>query len=497
MVTDQQVRRLRMLANREKSRSIAAAKAGMSEKTARRYLKSGKLPSEYEKNRVWRTRRCPFEEDWSGIKVYLEINPGIEAKTIFEELQRKEPGKYKDGQLRTLQRRIKVWKATEGPAKEIFFTQVHKPGELGEFDFTRMGLLGITIQKIPFDHMIGHFVLTYSNWEAGSICYSESFESLSECMQDALWELGGVPLKTRTDRLSAAVHKACNPEEFTIRYTRLLKHYGTKGEKIQAGKANENGDVEQRHYRLKKAVGQALMLRGSKDFNSIDEYKMFLKKLFTQLNAGRKDRLQEEYEILKPLPITKMDASSVLEFKIGQSGTINAKHNVYSVNSRLKGERIKARVHSSHIEIWYAQKKVDSFPRIRGEGNHRIDYRHIIEGLVRKPGAFENYKYRDDLYPNSHFRMVYDHLKRRVPAGANKEYLKILYIAFMEGEVKVDTAIQNILTSGERITSTLVKALVKGMVGKVKSPEVAVNDVDLKEYDALLCVCAEEESPNA
>ncbi|MCK4812573.1 MAG: IS21 family transposase [Candidatus Marinimicrobia bacterium] len=486
-----------MLVNREKSKAIAAAKAGMSEKTARRYLKSGKLPSEYEKNRAWRTRKCPFENNWGGIKGYLETNPGIEAKTIFEELQRKYPGKYNDGQLRTLQRRIKVWKATEGPAKEIFFPQVHKPGELGGFDFTRMEKLGITIQKEPFNHMVGHFVLTYSNWEAGSICYSESFESLSECLQEALWELGGVPARIKTDRLSAAVHKDCNPEEFTARYTQLLKHYGTKGDKIQAGKANENGDIEQRHHRLKKAIEQALMLRGSKDFNSIAEYKLFLKKLFIQLNSGRKDRLKEEYKVLGPLPCAKIDASSVLEFKIGPNSTINAKHNIYSVNSRLRGERIKARVHSDHVEIWYAQKKVDSFPRMRGEGNHRIDYRHIIEELVRKPGAFENYRYRDDLYPNSHFRMVYDHLKRYTPNRANKEYLKILYIAFKEGETKVDIAIQGLLTSGKRITSTIVEVLVKGMDEAIRSPEVEVKAVDLKEYDALLCTCAAEVISNA
>jgi len=492
MVTDQQVRRLKMLVNKERSKAIAAAKAGMSEKTARKYLRSGKLPSESERNRSWRTRKCPFEGEWSKIQGYLEINPGIEGKTIFDELQRRNPGKYKDGQLRSLQRRIKVWKAIEGPAKEIFFTQIHKPGDLGEYDFTHMEQLRITIQKELFKHLIGHLVLTYSNAETGSICYSESFESLSEGLQDGLWEFGGVPAKIRTDRLSAAVHKDCNPEEFTVRYTQLLKHYGAKGEKIQAGKANENGDVEQRHYRFKKAVEQALMLRGSKDFNSIDEYKMFLKKIFTQLNAGRKERLKEDYAALRPLPQTKMDASSVLEFKVGPGSSINVLHNVYSVNSRLKGERIKARVHSDHIEIWYAQKKVDRFPRMRGDGNHRINYRHIIEWLVRKPGAFENYRYRDDLYPNSRFRMAYDHLTRHAGAIANKEYLKILYIAFMEGESKVDTAIEELLTSGKRITSRVVEMLVKNMDENEKTPEVEVNDVDLKEYDTLLCECTAE-----
>jgi len=497
MVTDQQVRRLRMLVNKERSKAIAAAKAGMSEKTARKYLRSVKLPSESERNRSWRTRKCPFDGEWWRIKGYLEINPGIEGKTIFGDLQRRNPGKYSDGQLRSLQRRIKVWKATEGPAKEIFFTQIHKPGDLGEYDFTHMDQLGITIRKELFKHLIGHLVLTYSNAETGSICYSESFESLSEGLQEGLWEFGGVPSKLRTDRLSAAVHKDCNPEEFTARYTQLLKHYGAKGEKIQAGKANENGDVEQRHYRFKKAVEQTLMLRGSKDFNSIDEYKLFLKKLFTQLNAGRKERLKEEYKALRPLPYGKMDATSVLELKVGPGSTINVLHNVYSVNSRLKGERIKARVHSDHIEVWYAQKKVDSFPRIRGNGNHRINYRHIIEWLVRKPGAFENYRYRDDLYPNSRFRMAYDHLKRHMPASANKEYLKILYIAFMEGESKVDIAIEDLLTSGKRITSRVVETLVKNMDETVKTPEVEVKDVDLNEYDALLCGCEAEVVINA
>jgi len=205
VVTDQQVRRLMKLNQKEKNLSVAAAKSGMSENTARKYLRQRKLSSQIKQERTWRTREDPFEEGWSEVKLKLEINPGLEAKTLFEWLQRTCPGRYSDGQVRTLQRRIRQWRALEGPAKEVFFNQYHKPGELCESDFTHMSGLGITINGIPFNHLLYHFVLTYSNWEAGTICFSESFESLSAGLQNALWELGGVPLMHRTDKLSAAM----------------------------------------------------------------------------------------------------------------------------------------------------------------------------------------------------------------------------------------------------------------------------------------------------
>ena len=241
MVTDQQVRRLMKLNQKEKNLSVVAAKSGMSENTARKYLRQRKLPSQKKQERTWRTREDPFEEDWSEVQLKLEINPGLEAKTLFEWLQRTCPGRYSDGQVRTLQRRIRQWRALEGPAKEVFFNQHHKPGELCESDFTHMSGLGITINGIPFNHLLYHFVLTYSNWEAGTICFSESFESLSAGLQNALWELGGIPLMHRTDKLSAAVQKLDKPgkDEFTRRYRALLRHYGLTGQKIQTGKANE------------------------------------------------------------------------------------------------------------------------------------------------------------------------------------------------------------------------------------------------------------------
>ena len=211
MVTDQQVRRLFKLIHTEKNFGIAAMKAGMDEKTALKYRNLAKLPSEIKQAHNWRTRQNPFEDNWDEIKAMLKINPGLESKTIFEDLQRRYPGQFADGQLRTLQRHIKIWRASEGPSKEVFFSQNHHPGELCQSDFTHMNKLGVTIAGQPFDHLIYHFVLTYSNWETGTICFSESFESLSQGLQNALFKLGGVPEKHRTDRLTTAVNKAWAP----------------------------------------------------------------------------------------------------------------------------------------------------------------------------------------------------------------------------------------------------------------------------------------------
>ena len=258
--------------NTEANQEIVASKAGMDPKTARKYRRDGRLPSEMAAAVHGRTRPDPFVGVWDDVQKLFEDNAGLEAKTVFEYLQRQDPGRFQDGQLRTLQRRVKVWRATEGPAREVFFAQQHPPGRLGASDFTHMEELGVTILGQSFPHLIYHFVLTYSNWETGTVCFSESFESLSEGLQNALWQLGKVPHRHRTDRLSTAVNNMSDPVEFTDRYKGLMCFYGLESEKTQAGHGNENGDVEQRHHRFKRAVAQELMLRGSVDFASVDEY---------------------------------------------------------------------------------------------------------------------------------------------------------------------------------------------------------------------------------
>ena len=488
MVSDQQVRRLMMFINKEKRLAIAAAKAGMDEKTARKYRKLGRLPSQLKKEHTWKTRKDPFEEIWFELGQYLEINPGLEAKTLFEFLQRNNPGTFQDGQLRTLQRRVKVWRATEGPPKEVFFPQEHHPGKLCQSDFTHLTKLGITIGRRTFPHLIYHFCLTYSNWETGTICFSESYQALSEGLQNALWELGGVPQMHRTDRLSAAVHQDLNPEEFTDRYRGLVRHYGMKPVSIQARKPNENGDIEQRHYRFKGALDQALMLRGSRDFDSREKYEEFLTRLFSQLNAGRQKRLQEEMAQLKSLPRYRLDDCQKKVVRVGPASTIRVLHNTYSVNSRLRGEMVEVRAYVQYLQVWYGQRQVDTLPRLRGEGGYRVNYRHIIDWLVRKPGAFEEYRYREDLYPSTTFRLVYDVLKRDNGSTANKKYLQILHLAAKETEVGVERALELLLNEGRSISPDAVRELLESENKIEAVPEIQIPEVDLKIYDRFLKV---------
>ena len=485
MVTDQQVRRLKSLSKREKNQGVAAAKAGMDAKTARKYLRSETLPSERARERAWRTRPDPFAEVWEEVSALLEGNAGLEAKTVFEELQRRHGGRFADGQLRTLQRRMKVWRATEGPSKEVFFAQRHEPGRLSASDFTHMTELNVTIQGRSFAHLVYHFVLTYSNWETGTVCYSESFESLAEGLQNAVWEVGQVPQRHRTDRLSTAVNNMSDRAEFTERYEGLLRHYGMAGEKTQAASPHENGDAEQRHHRFKRAVEQALLLRGSRDFGSEADYQEFLYHLFGQLNAGRQQRLREELAVMKQLPERRIESVKRERVRVDSGSLIYVDRNAYSVPSRLIGEQVEARLYLERVEIWYAQRKVAELPRLRGRRKHRVDYRHIIDWLVRKPGAFDHYRYRDELFPTSRFRMTYDVLQEQMPPRATKEYLRILELAAKDSEEKVDEALLRLL---EREDGPVSADAVKQLLAQEAAPgwrEVNVAGVDLRLFDEL------------
>lgn len=485
MVTDQQVRRLLSLMQK-KTLAQAAAEAGMDEKTARKWRDSDKLPSQCKQPRAYRTRLDPFADVWEEVMEFLEESPGLEAKTLFDYLQRRYPGTFQDGQLRTLQRKVKAWRATEGPPKEVFFPQVHTPGRLSQSDFTHMTSLGITIAGESFAHLLYHFTLTYSNWETGQVCFSESFEALSKGLQDALWGLGGTPACHRTDRLTTAVAKPESPEEFTRRYEALLSHYGMKGLKTQAGKANENGDIEQSHHRMKRAVDQALMLRGSRDFSSRDEYDAFLRDLFGRRNAGRAERLSEELPLLGRLPQMRTEDFTRVKVGVGKSSTIRVKSNTYSVPSRLIGEEVDVRVHADRLEVFYAQRLLEVIPRLRGKGGHLVQYRHIIDWLQRKPGAFANYRYRADLFPSSRFRVAYDVLMKSSPHRADREYLFLLKLAADEGEARVEGAIRLLLDTSEEISADMVQEILSWEMDEASLAEVFVPSADLGAYDLLL-----------
>lgn len=465
----------------------AAAITDMDVKTARKYKRLRMLPSEVEKPHTWRTRQDPFDSVWGNVCSMLSLNYGLYGKTIFHYLQRKYPGQFADGQLRTLQRKIKIWRATEGPGREVFFPQEHYPGALGASDFTSMNKLGITIAGVQFDHLFYHFVLTYSNWETGTICFSENFESLSEGIQNALWELGGVPKEHLTDRLSTAVNKSGNPEKFTDRYSALLRHYKLDGRRTNPASPNENGDVEQSNNRFKEAVDQSLMLRGSRDFSTREEYALFLRELLDQLNSGRRKRFEEELKKLGRLPMKRLESCNRLDkIKVRGSSTIRVNHNTYSVNSRLIDEHVNIRLYVEHLEVWYGQKKVETIPRLLGENKHYINYRHVIDSLVRKPGAFANYKWRADMFPTIRFRMAYDSLmEAHATSVAAKNYLKILKLAARKSESAVDGALRIMIDAGTKIEFETVEDLYESVMTMPSVKDVTIPRPNLIQYDAL------------
>lgn len=483
MIKDKQYRKLLKEQSKGWSIEISAMRSGMSEKTARKYLNAGKSPGELKKDHNWRTRKDPFEEDWQIIKQMLKLNPGLEAKTVFEYLNRECGRNYQEGQLRTLQRRFKTWRAVEGPDKEVIFDQTHNPGELCASDFTDMNELGITINGELFPHKIFHFVLTYSNWETGNICFSESFESLSEGLQNSIWKLGCVPEKHRTDRLTAAVNNFNSEGTFQKKYKELLDHYGIKGEMTNPGSPNENGDSEQSHHRFKRAADQSLMLRGSRNFVSREEYEEFLYKLFEQLNKGRLTKFREETAVMRDLPEVRMDTCSVYQVTVRRNSTITVKHKIYTVPSRLIGEKVKVKVYQEHLEVYYGGKHIERIKRVSGK-EHGINYRHIIKSLVRKPGAFENYKYRDYMFPCTHFKMAYEQLSKHGKKGS-RDYLKILELAAMNGEDEVRSVLISLHASGVRLSfDTVLEELAKER--KVTLPDsMEIESPVLDEYDRI------------
>lgn len=492
VVTDAQVKELWKWLQREASLKKAAMKANMDRKTARKYRDSGQVPSQSRKARTWRTRLDPLTVVWEELEVELARAPGLQAKTLLEMVQQRYPGRYPNSLKRTLQRRVKQWRALHGPAKEVFFAQVHEPGRLGASDFTHMNRLGVTIQGQRFDHLVYHFVLTYSNWEHVTVCFSESFASLSVGLQNALWSLGGVPVRHRTDRMSLAVHQDGNAEEYTQNYRALLGHYGITAEATNPASGHENGDCEQSHRRFKESVEQALLVRGSRDFASREEYEGFLGTVQARRNAERGPRLVEELTCLRHLPERRMESLDRCRVKVSRGSTIRVKNNTYAVPSRLIGERVEARVDLETITVWYAEQLQATLPRLRGQDKHHVDYHHVIDWLERKPGAFARYVYQADLFPTSRFRQAYDELARtQSERVASREYVGILALAARQSESGVDGALAGLLREGRAVSVAAVRELLASVSPMSLMDLVQVPAVDLRRYDELLESVAE------
>jgi transposase len=480
-----------MLIQRERAKGRtqvqAAARAGMSERTVRKYEHAHKLPSQLQQPRDYRTRPNPFAKDWPFVVAQLSRDPALQATTLFALLCELHPGRYQAIQLRTLQRQIAGWRAQHGPEKEVFFPQVHEPGRVAQSDFTHMSDLGVTVGGISFPHLVFHLVLPFSNVEAVRVCLSESFESLAEGLESCLWQLGGVPREHRTDHLSAAIRPLDveGRAQATARYGALLAHDGLAPTTNNVGEAHENGDVEQAHYRFKVAVDQALRVRGSRDFADRAAYAHFLQSLVRQRNLTREKRWAEERETLRPLPALPLALCRELQVSVSRFSTIQVLGNTYSVPSRLIGTQLTVRVYGETIEAYRGTAHLLTVPRLLGKGQHRIDYRHIIWSLVRKPGAFANYRFHDDLFPTLAFRRAYDRLRALTPAAADRHYVRLLHLAASTSEAEVETALGLLLEQGLAPTYDAVRDLIR-IPTPSAIPVLTLPQLDLSIYDRLL-----------
>lgn len=485
--TDAQVRKFMEEYAKHGKLGLAAVKAGMDRKTARKYRDQGKTPSQLKQPRTWRTREDPFTEVWEELAQRLADAPELEAKTLFEDLMTRDPTRWEPGQLRTLQRRVRAWRAQHGPAKEVFFAQLHRPGEAMQTDFFNANELQIEIGGKLFEHLICHPVLPYSNWEWATICGSESLMALRVGVQSALFELGRVPEWHQTDNSTAATHQPSEGarRQFNEEYQRVMDHFGMKPRTIEVGESHQNGDVEALNGAFKRRLVQHLLVRGNRGFDTVEEYEAWVQTVARKANALRVKRISEEVEAMKVLAVNRLPEYREEQVLVTGWSTIRVKDNTYSVPSRLVGEHVRVRVYESKLEVLHGGQPQLVVDRLKGRNGHCINYRHIIWSLVQKPGAFAQYRYRDDLFPSLIFRKTYDALSSELPSRkADLEYLRVLHLAASTMESQVEAALEQLITAGGLRSVDQVKALVAPEQPSI--PEMPTPEVDLRAYDGLL-----------
>lgn len=495
--TDAQVRLIMKERNNGKTQEQAAVKANIrSRKTVRKYEQLGELPSEMNEPRKYRTRPDPFEKDWAEVEKKLKEAPELEAKTLFEWLCERDGAEYQEGQLRTLQRRISNWRVLNGNPT-LSLDQVHQPGEVLQSDGTCMNELKITIQGHPFEHILFHSVLPYSNWEWGRVVQSESLLSIRLGLQSALLKLGSVPQAHQTDHTTAATHKLGLAERgksvqergYNEEYLQLLTHYGIEARTIHIASPNENGDVESSNGGIKRAVEQHLLLRGSRDFESIAVYEAFLFGIMDKRNAMRQTKLAEELAVMKPLTAKPWPQMRELIVRVGQNGILRVGSNGYSVPSGLKGKRATVRIYEWHIEVWYANQCIETLPRVPGAHHYQINYRHIIDSLLRKPGGFRNYRYREDLFPQDIFRQAWEALNEQLPPRkADLTYLRILKQAAIGLESEVAQALTLLLENQDQNLwdEKTITELIGAIAAPPAIPTLVPQEVNLSIYDQFI-----------
>lgn len=493
-ITDQQVRKYKAM-RRQATQEIAAARMGISVRSARRIEKAEALPSQ-RGPRNWRTRADPLAGVWATELVpLLEAEPGLQGRTLFEELQRRHGERFGNGVLRTLQRRVRAWRAEHGNEKEIYFAQAHPPGRLALSDFTVCDSLGVIVAGEAFAHRLYQFALAYSGWRHAEVVRGgESFAALAQGMQNALWALGGVPAEHRTDSLSAAFNNLAEQEALTRRYDDLCKHYGLRASRNNLGESHENGSIESRQGSLKNAIDQALLLRGHRRFDELADYRRFIAEVVARMNRRAAATVAEERAALKVLPVRRTSEYEETDARVTKYSTVSVKRVLYSVPSRLIGHRPKFRIYPERIEAWLGDVCV--FETVRGvvpAGKQRgkaIDYRHLMPTLKRKPGAFARWILRDDMFPRAEYRLTWERLSEKLPERqACKVMVGLLDLA-ARGTCEVQLA--NVL--GDLLQAGTLPELA-GLEEKFAAKETPVPDVKvelppLASYDRLIEVAA-------
>jgi transposase InsO family protein len=489
-ITEHQIRLYMQSRQQGKSQQTAAAQAAFSERSARNIEKQ--VSESTSRKRDWQTRPDPFESVWqSELVPLLQTRPHLEARTLLEELQRRHEGSYPDNLLRTLQRRVRKWKAIEGVEKEVIFRQKHPPGWQGISDFTNMDALKITIGGEALPHLLYHYRLPYSGWAFAQVVLGgESYSALAEGLQNAFWNSYGVPETHRTDSLSAA-YKNCSDkakEEFTESYRQLCEHYGTEPTRNNKGVSHENGAIESSHGHLKNKIDQALMLRGSRDFDSLDTYRTFVREIISRHNKRIEKAALEERAFLKQLPERKTCDYSEERIRVTTSSSICIKKVTYSVPSRLIGMLLKIYLYDDRLECYVGGDHVITLPRLRTNKTRRhcIDYRHVIGSMAKKPQAFRHYIYREELFPTLAFRQTWELLDRELDSRqACREFVKILNEAARpDGEKRVNDYLEACFENNRLPRSEEVKALFKGSL--ITPPSLKESAISLSDYDELL-----------
>jgi hypothetical protein len=488
-VKDEQVRKLVKELGKGTTQSVAAARSGMCRQTAAKYMKAGKLPSEMRKERTWLTRDNPFESDWKEVERMLGNSPNLQAKTIFHVLSERNPDRYEPGQLRTLQRHISRWRALQGDDREqeVFFPQQHVPGEAMQGDFTHTGELKLTLAGEVYKPLLFHAVLPFSGWQWATPCRSESLLALRVGVQDAVFQLGKVPTWFQTDNSTGATHRIRDGgRRFHDEYEDLMTHLGMKPRTTAVGKKEQNGSVEAHNGAFKRLLEQWLLVRGSREFADEAVFLTWLHEMLERSNRSRAKKLAIEVDTMRSLVAVRAPEFAEYTVPVSSYSTINVRSNIYSVPPRLRHHDVKVRVYEQRIEVRYAGQLVLTAPRQLGTHRHAIDYRHVIWALVRKPGAFARYRYREDMMISPAFRRAYEVLQAAEPGiRGDAAYLRLLLLAASTLQSDVEAALALLMDNGKLPTADAVKDLVEPQE-RTQVPDMPELQVCLEDYDHLI-----------